>query len=105
MGHSRADQGDLVLDPFCGTGTTLVECKKLGIDSVGIEANSACVFASRVKIDWSIRPELLQSALEKVVEKAGTVCNSLAFSAQPLFASTVQVDEIKQQLLADSREG
>ena len=24
-----------VLDPFCGTGTTLVECKKRGIGSVG----------------------------------------------------------------------
>ena len=31
--HSR------VLDPFCGTGTTLVECKKLGVPSVGIESN------------------------------------------------------------------
>ncbi|HEV7126192.1 MAG TPA: DNA methyltransferase, partial [Ktedonobacterales bacterium] len=28
-----------VLDPFCGTGTVLVECKKLGIPSVGVEAN------------------------------------------------------------------
>src|SRR5438132_2687537 len=28
-----------VLDPFCGTGTTLVECKKLGIQSVGVEAH------------------------------------------------------------------
>src|ERR1039457_448795 len=28
-----------VLDPFCGTGTTLVECKKLGIPSHGIESN------------------------------------------------------------------
>jgi tRNA G10 N-methylase Trm11 len=28
-----------VLDPFCGTGTTLVECKKLGIPNCGIEPN------------------------------------------------------------------
>lgn len=34
----------LVLDPFCGTGTTLVECKKRGIPSVGIEANPMASF-------------------------------------------------------------
>ena len=42
-----------MLDPFCGTGTTLVECKKLGIESVGIEPNPMAHFASRVKADWS----------------------------------------------------
>ena len=44
---------DTVLDPFCGTGTTLVECKKAGIPSVGIESNPMARFASEVKIDWS----------------------------------------------------
>ena len=34
-----------VLDPFCGTGTTLVECKKLGIQSYGIEPNPMAAFA------------------------------------------------------------
>src|SRR6266571_8409470 len=43
----RADQ--TVLDPFCGTGTTLVECKKLGVPSVGVEANPMACFASAVK--------------------------------------------------------
>lgn len=40
-----------VLDPFCGTGTTVVECKKLGIESVGIEANPMAWFAASVKLD------------------------------------------------------
>src|ERR1044071_4618182 len=48
-----------VLDPFCGTGTTLVECKKLGIESVGVEANPMAHFASRVKVDWSPPPKEL----------------------------------------------
>lgn len=34
---SATDPGDLVLDAFCGTGSTLVACKKLGRDFVGIE--------------------------------------------------------------------
>lgn len=51
--------GALVLDPFCGTGTTLVECKKLGITSVGVEANHMTAFASAVKVDWAIDPRRL----------------------------------------------
>ncbi len=54
---------DIVLDPFCGTGTTLVECKKQGIPSIGIEAHPMSHFASEVKVDWSVDPdELLQHA-------------------------------------------
>ncbi|MFL6213476.1 MAG: DNA methyltransferase [Blastocatellia bacterium] len=53
-----------VLDPFCGTGTTLVECKKLGISSVGIEANPIAHFASEIKLDWSPAPDdLIEHAI------------------------------------------
>jgi hypothetical protein len=48
-----------VLDPFCGTGTVLVECKKLGIPSAGIEANALAQLASRVKADWRPDPDAL----------------------------------------------
>lgn len=47
-------QDDIVLDPFCGTGTTLVEAKLQNIPSIGIEANPFAHFASSVKIDWDI---------------------------------------------------
>ena len=59
-----------VLDPFCGTGTTLVECKKLGIPSVGIERNPMAGFASRTKVDWSIDPEALASHAREVADRA-----------------------------------
>ena len=56
---------DTVLDPFCGTGTTLVECKKRGIGAVGIESNPMAHFASSVKVDWSVDgPALLEYADE-----------------------------------------
>lgn len=50
-----------VLDPFSGIGTTLVECKKNGIPSVGIEANPMAWFASSVKTDWRPDPDALES--------------------------------------------
>jgi len=47
-------EDDLLLDPFCGTGTTLVEAKLQNIPSVGMEANQFAHFVSSVKIDWQI---------------------------------------------------
>lgn len=58
-----------VLDPFCGTGTTLVECKKLGIPSVGIEANPMAYFASRIKVDWSANARQLLTHAKRVAEE------------------------------------
>lgn len=51
--------GKTVLDPFAGTGTTLVECKKRAIASLGIESNPMAQFASAVKLDWSVDPSAL----------------------------------------------
>ena len=57
-----------VLDPFCGTGTTTVECKKLGIGSIGIEPNPMAYFASSVKVDWGVCHEALLDYAEKVAQ-------------------------------------
>jgi hypothetical protein len=59
----------VVLDPFCGTGTTLVECKKLGIPCQGVEANQMAAFASRVKVDWSPSPGGLWKHAQSIAER------------------------------------
>src|SRR5215831_19336942 len=64
--------GQRVLDPFCGTGTTLVECKKLGIASVGIERNPVAHFASRTKLKWNAAPKALLTHAEKVAQIAAS---------------------------------
>ena len=57
--------GATILDPFCGTGTTIVEAKLQGYQGVGIEANPFPHFASCVKTDWQLDPStLLEKALE-----------------------------------------
>jgi hypothetical protein len=58
--------GNTVLDPFSGTGTTLVECKKRGIASIGIEPNTMAQFASSVKLDWSVDPVALSDYASEV---------------------------------------
>jgi len=84
--------GDIVvLDPFCGTGTTLVECKKLGVASIGIEANPVPCFASRVKVDWSVDPDELLHHAERVAEGAAEILEADGFDEPdelPLFAKS-----------------
>lgn len=53
------DDRHTVLDPFCGTGTTLVECKLNGVRGIGLEANPFAHFASTVKLDWDVDAESL----------------------------------------------
>ena len=60
----------LLLDPFCGTGTTVVECKKNGIPVIGIEALPMPHFASVVKTDWQIDPQGLRHHANRIAEKA-----------------------------------
>jgi DNA modification methylase len=70
LSRFNIDKYRQVLDPFCGTGTTLVECKKLGIPSVGVEANPMAHFASETKLDWKPDPTGLLEHANLVAEKA-----------------------------------
>lgn len=42
--------GNIVLDPFCGSGTTLVQSNELGIHSLGIDISAFNAMISNVKI-------------------------------------------------------
>jgi DNA modification methylase/DNA-binding transcriptional ArsR family regulator len=44
-------EGETVLDPFIGSGTTAVEAQLLGIDCVGIDISPLCILQSKVKTE------------------------------------------------------
>jgi DNA modification methylase len=44
-------EGDTVLDPFIGSGTTAVEAQILGINCIGIDISPMCVLQSKVKTE------------------------------------------------------
>ncbi|MEO0116270.1 MAG: class I SAM-dependent methyltransferase [candidate division WOR-3 bacterium] len=45
------EQGDTVLDPFIGSGTTAVEAQLLGINCIGFDISPLCVLQSKVKTE------------------------------------------------------
>lgn len=62
------DKRHVILDPFCGTGTTIVECKLHGIRAIGLEANIFAHFASSVKVDWEINADLLKKGARNIAD-------------------------------------
>ncbi len=60
--------GTRILDPFCGSGTTLVEAQRAGIGSVGVDLNPIACLISKVKT-LSLRPGFIDAVLN-VVEQA-----------------------------------
>jgi site-specific DNA-methyltransferase (cytosine-N4-specific) len=61
---------DTVFDPFCGSGTTLVEAKLLGRHSVGVDIHPLGVFMSKVKTKKIAVEELNRiPALLNLIEK------------------------------------
>lgn len=74
---------DIVLDPFCGTGTTIVEAKACRVPSIGVEANRFAHFASSVKTDWNVDPEALVEVAEGIYDRAISALNKRGISDIP----------------------
>lgn len=67
-------KGDTVLDPFCGSGTTLLEARVMGRNAIGIDINPLAILISEVKttsistarLDYAV--QLVKQQLQKGVE-------------------------------------
>ncbi|MCM8777224.1 MAG: hypothetical protein NC905_03040 [Candidatus Omnitrophica bacterium] len=77
----KIQQGEVVLDPMCGSGTLNVEASIIGIDSIGIEKSPFCVLMSKVKYEaLKVDNSILSSILKDMDKNYKTLISSNTLS-------------------------
>ncbi|MGB9756122.1 MAG: DNA methyltransferase, partial [Desulfurella sp.] len=62
-------EGDTVLDPFIGSGTTAVEAQLLGVNCIGIDISPLCVIQSKVKTESVEVIDEIEKVKEDILSK------------------------------------
>jgi len=71
LAEKYTNEGDLIVDPFGGCGTTLVESKVMGRPSVGVDINPVAVLITKAKIT-PIDPQKIEKAFAILKTKLDT---------------------------------
>jgi len=70
IGREGLAPGSTVLDPFAGSGTTLVEARRAGHRALGFELLPPAALAARVKIRFEADPERLTALGDRILKEA-----------------------------------
>jgi len=84
----KIGRGQTILDPFVGSGTTVVTAKLMGIDSIGIDINPVAYFATKVKADIAWKCDL-----EEFKREANSILTDLE-NASPILKQVRVVSSI-----------
>jgi DNA modification methylase len=68
INYLRLNKEKKVLEPFTGTGTTLIECKKAGIESYGVEINPILYSIAKGAINWDLNTDLLNDIISLYIK-------------------------------------
>jgi len=86
-------RGEVVLDPFCGCGTTLVEAVLMGRRTIGIDINPLACLIAKVKTT-PLEPNTLQSYATRLINSI-TSDIMLFRGRKTLFPEPVKVQSLK----------
>lgn len=67
-------EGQWALDPFCGSGTSLVEAAHLGVNSIGTDINPLAVYLANAKVlALSVPAKMLEQASKQALAAIGKI--------------------------------
>ncbi|MBW2975083.1 hypothetical protein KY366_05170 [Candidatus Woesearchaeota archaeon] len=78
-----SNEGDWILDPFCGCGTTLVESKLLKRNSIGVDINPLSTLISKVKTKF-LSPNKIKIIQKDTIDIIDEIKNDKVYGI-PLF--------------------
>src|SRR2546425_5060816 len=80
---SRLKEGKVLCDPFCGTGTILLEAESMGIHSIGIDFDSEmCDITKRNLAENGYKPRVINSTyqhVQKIKDKIDGIATDLPY--------------------------
>ncbi len=110
-------KGDIILDPFCGSGTALVQSNELGMHAVGIDVSAFNTLISDVKIrkynltKVRIETQKITGLLKKYISESKTVdfenklLNELAKFNNKYFPAHTYKYKIRHNQINESQYG
>lgn len=79
LSEVEAQRGELVLDPFSGAATTLIEAQLLGYEALGFEINPFLHFVGETSLNWQLDTHAVTTTLNQVEKKFRRVQPSVSF--------------------------
>lgn len=71
-----SNEGDTVLDPMVGSGTTLIECKLLHRNGIGIDVNPDAVELTRKALEFKVETNSRQQVYQGDVRKLDNIADN-----------------------------
>ncbi|MFW9800235.1 MAG: TRM11 family SAM-dependent methyltransferase [Candidatus Thorarchaeota archaeon] len=103
-----ARAGDTVLDPFCGTGTLLMEAAMLGMKCIGLDINGEAVEGARSNMKWLgsnlgewIDFKILRGDAREISSIVDGEVDAIAFEPElgPVYSEPPSMEEAKSTIM------
>lgn len=89
-----------VLDPFAGSGTTIIEGEGAGLRSIGIEAHPFVARIARTKLKWRSKPSVFRKFADGVLEYAMPMSPKVELNDPPKLLNQCFPPEILRRLFS-----